>query len=1780
MNKRGDVVVKDICALFLIYILMISVVTSSANISLQDNSTNKSLPEEPQLENSSQQENISLETENTTTPETNSTQFNQTNTTEHKTELIQGRAKVGQNVIWTKRAYTTDQDYVETTYETPAPKKIETKTPKGKQVLIYSEEHYKNVIAQTNITFNLKLENKNTLNLFWKEENKYLDFQAFDSNDDGIIDYIEWEIPHLSNQTFEIFINVLNVQSYPMVGGEWKVDFQTQGTANLTITPVNGTAFNQDLKFLELKCGNTEIDYEYNNGIIFVENYECQETSSETSRVLTPGKHHLEFKFGESTSYAHNSADDFKVQRGYTIFSNGQATTTITAGIDYEAPVGEAFIRLTNTRLTGMGETTTGGGQNADDFTVNINNPSNLPTSIDFTRFGTANDNRIAWEIIEYTGPEGGANEFKIRQEGVQTFTTTDLTSDTSTISGISDDNDIVVFITGQSNPDTGRSDINTGMHTAEWISASDIARFTRGEASSDATKVSYAVVEFTGQNWKIQRKEHNYTASGTTETEIITEVNSLAKTFLHTQHRAGSGMQGLDEQGGQAYLSSTTQLSFQLQSGAGTTGQSTVAWIIENNQTYGTPMNVQHIGGTRATGGTEEDTWTETITTLASTNTTSIMGENAVSAGGGTAFPRGSITLYITSTTAVELKQSDTGQDQGYRFSVVEWPTAPPTDEPNFFNPATNKTILAKNQFARFSIDVNDTSNSVASVNGTINGINYSFTQGTGDSWHYDWQCTTPDPDVSFTYAEAIDDAIPPYTNSTSVTGISLICDPNNPQIDFVTPDTPANDASIGNSFFSINTTTTETNFANITYSIYNSTDLINQTTYFTQTPGHTFSGLTIGDYFYNVTAVDLAGQTNSTSTRTIYIDPNNPQIIYSSDNPPDEKAITGTEIYLNVTVTEPNEANITFNLYDSSNISQKENTFTDNRRSVTWTLLQEGLYYYNVTVVDIFGHSNSTQTRTIILDNTPPTIDYTNPTETNFANKSQNWIYINTTTTETNLANITYTLYNSTDLVNQTTYTTQTNQINFTNLPDETYTYNVTITDKAAQTQTTQTRTINLDTTIPQISFTSPTENNNTNLNQNWIYINTTTTETNLANITFNLYDQTSLINQTTYTNTEQINLTNLESKIYFYNVTATDFAGNTNTTQTNQIGLDTLGPTINIITPQAKAYGYNTSLPLNYTATDNIVGTDQCWWNLDNNPNQSITCGTNTTFDTDEGAHTLYLYSNDTFGNLGTSQVSFSVSTTGPAIELTSPNNNTFYGAISQIQFNYTANDPDSVDTCSLYGSWNGGWHLNQTNFAPATSDNFTIQAPSEGIYIWNTMCNDTVGYDTFALTNNTFTIDITAPAVYYATGTEDDGENKSQTWIYVNTNVVESNFQNITFFLYDSTDLIQQTTFTDSTREINWTGLSDGMHFYNITAYDKVGNNGSSTTRSINLDTQAPEGNLLTPTTDSYTGDSNQNLTANFTDGTGLAEAILFIFNSTGFLIHQSDPVLLGGTISTTIGIVYNFLSDGIFTWFYQVEDTVGNLYNTTNNTLNVDTTLPSIVFTSPTESSGVVLEKDWIYINTSITDPNFQNITFNLYNDEGIIYQNTFSDSTRQINWTLLADDLYFYNVTTYDKSGNSNSTETRNISLDNTLPIVDFTTGTQPNEEVIAGNEIFVNVTVTEPNEANITFKLFDESHTLERENTFTDNRRSLTWTLISEGTHYYNVTVYDVVGHKQTTQTRTIILDNTPPTIDYTNPTETNFANKSQNWIYINASVVENNFENTTFSLYNSTPQ
>ncbi|MFA5877790.1 MAG: hypothetical protein WC845_00200 [Candidatus Staskawiczbacteria bacterium] len=99
-------------------------------------------------------------------------------------------------------------EYVQIEYETPAPEITEQDTEEGKLVTVSSpeqEQQYTNVLAFTTIPEIFKVGEESKIKIKWQNNgNQDVQFNAYDLDNDGKLDYVEWTVPHLSDQIFEI----------------------------------------------------------------------------------------------------------------------------------------------------------------------------------------------------------------------------------------------------------------------------------------------------------------------------------------------------------------------------------------------------------------------------------------------------------------------------------------------------------------------------------------------------------------------------------------------------------------------------------------------------------------------------------------------------------------------------------------------------------------------------------------------------------------------------------------------------------------------------------------------------------------------------------------------------------------------------------------------------------------------------------------------------------------------------------------------------------------------------------------------------------------------------------------------------------------------------------------------------------------------------------------------------------------------------------------------------------------------------------------------------------------------------------------------------------------------------------------------------------------------------------------------------------------------------------------------------------------------------------------
>jgi hypothetical protein len=373
---------------------------------------------------------------------------------------------------------------VEIEYYTEAPKVIEKKISEfKKEVTVYSDVHYENILAYTTI----KESPQNAIKLYRttsgaRESTQITNYT--DRNNNGLIDEVSWIVPSLSNETYEVEINILNVQSYPTVGGNWEVRFTTVGKADLIVTAVDGTTWSNEnnnnyLRFNKIGCGNNSLDYEWINNSVILRDYECNDVGYETSRVLTPGIHNLEFRFGDDVESAHNQAS-FQ-QNNYTIVYNVSSNTPWTV-------FNKSNIQLTpvtrpNQHLAKDGTNWSGAGANSLNGcpTVNLSKDDSIFCTLVVQATALNTDD---WIRINFTINEAINNQFS------------NITSVTLTMSGDSGSTDVVNYLHLNS---TGRTPGTLGEN---WtiFGATSAAEVTRTVTYSTLFDIQRAISNVTNQ--------------------------------------------------------------------------------------------------------------------------------------------------------------------------------------------------------------------------------------------------------------------------------------------------------------------------------------------------------------------------------------------------------------------------------------------------------------------------------------------------------------------------------------------------------------------------------------------------------------------------------------------------------------------------------------------------------------------------------------------------------------------------------------------------------------------------------------------------------------------------------------------------------------------------------------------------------------------------------------------------------------------------------------------------------------------------------------------------------------------------------------------------------------------------------------------------------------------------------------------------------------------------------------------------------------------------------
>ncbi len=120
---------------------------------------------------------------------------------------------------------------------------------------------------------------------------------------------------------------------------------------------------------------------------------------------------------------------------------------------------------------------------------------------------------------------------------------------------------------------------------------------------------------------------------------------------------------------------------------------------------------------------------------------------------------------------------------------------------------------------------------------------------------------------------------------------------------------------------------------------------------------------------------ANDSAGNLNTTSV-TFSIDSILPLIQFVSPTENSGSLLARNNILVNVTASDNNLANITIRLFNSTRNLIQENVSATSPFFINYSSLNDGVYFFNASVIDNVNNQNSTETRNVSIDTKSPNV------------------------------------------------------------------------------------------------------------------------------------------------------------------------------------------------------------------------------------------------------------------------------------------------------------------------------------------------------------------------------------------------------------------------------------------------------------------------------------------------------------------------------------------------------------------------------------------------------------------------------------------------------------------------------------------------------------------------------------------------------------------------------------------------------------------------------------
>ncbi|WP_186467467.1 Ig-like domain-containing protein, partial [Bradyrhizobium stylosanthis] len=1033
------------------------------------------------------------------------------------------------------------------------------------------------------------------------------------------------------------------------------------------------------------------------------------------------------------------------------------------------------------------------------------------------------------------------------------------------------------------------------------------------------------------------------------------------------------------------------------------------------------------------------------------------------------------------------------------------------------------------------------------ADANGT--SVSYEVSTDGGATWATTTSAQSNLADGSYQFRAVVSD---PAGNSSASNAISVVVDNTAPVAgtlsfsgldDTGSANTPA--VTRDGSFDLSLTGTSDANSTSATYEV--STD--GGLSWAATTAGQ--SDLADGSYQFRATVADAAGNTATSNTIAVVVDNTAPvagTLAFSglddtgSANAP---AVTKDGSF-DLSVTGTSDANATSVVYEVSTDGGNTWGSTTSAQSD----LSDGSYQFRATVTDAAGNSATSNTISVVVDNTAPvagTLAFSGLDDTGSANapavtKDGNFDLSLTGTLDANSTSTTYEV--STDGGLSWAVTTAAQD----NLADGSYQFRATITDAAGNTATSNTIAVVVDNTAPvagTLAFSGLDDTGSANApavtkDGNFDLSLTGTSDANATSVAY----EVSIDGGNTWASTSSAQ-SDLADGSYQFRATITDAAGNTATSNTIAVVVDNTAPVAGTLafsglddtgSANTPAVTKDGSFDLSLTGTSDTNSTSVAY---EVSTDGGTTWGSTSSAQSDlaDGSYQFRATVTDAAGNNATSN------TISVVVDNTAPTAGTL--AFSGLDDTGSANAPAVTKDGSFDLSLTGSSDANATSVAyEVSTDGGTTWAATtaaqdnlaDGSYQFRATVTDVAGNSAISNTISVV-VDNTAPVAgtLAFSGLDDTGSadtpavTKDGSFDLSLTGTSDTNSTSVAYEV--SAD--GGTTWAATTSAQS--DLADGSYQFRATVTDAAGNSATSNTISVVVDNTAPTAGTLAFSGLDDTGSTNTPAVTK--DGsfdlslTGTSDT-----NSTSVAYGVSTD---GGTTWAATNSAQSDLADGSYQFRATVTDAAGN--SATSNTISVvvDNTAPTagtLAFsglddTGSTNTPAVTKDGSFDLSLTGTSDANATSVAYEVSTDGGTTWAVTASSQGD------LADGSYQFRATVTDAAGNSATSNTISVVVDNTAPTagtlafsgLDDTGSTNTPAVTKDGN---FDLSLTGSSDTNATSVAYEVS---------TDS--GTTWAATSsaqdnlgDGSYEFRATVTDAAGNSATSNTISVIVDNTAP--------------------------------------------